>query len=76
MVLDLDGTLYVGDTVIPGAPTVVDRIRSAGLGLRFATNTTRQSKRALVERLRRLGIHVEAEDLVTATSVRRGRSIF
>ena len=66
VVLDLDGTVYAGETAIPGAPAVVDRLRSAGLKVRFATNTTRQSRRALVERLRRLGIAVEVEDLVTA----------
>ena len=66
VVLDLDGTVYAGDTVIPGAPAVVNRLRSSGFGVRFATNTTRQSRRALVERLRQFRIDVEAEDLVTA----------
>ena len=66
VVLDLDGTVYTGETVIPGAPAVVNRLRSSGFGVRFATNTTRQSRRALVERLRQFRIDVEAEDLVTA----------
>ncbi len=66
VVLDLDGTVYAGDTVIPGAPAAIETLRSAELGIRFATNTTRLSRRALVERLRRLGIDVEAEDLITA----------
>ena len=66
VVLDLDGTVYAGDTVIPGAPAVVDTLRSAGFGVRFATNTTRLSRQALVERLGRLGIDVQAEDLITA----------
>ncbi len=66
VVLDLDGTVYAGETVIPGAPAVVNRLRSSGFGVRFATNTTRQSRRALVERLRQFRIDVEAEDLVTA----------
>ena len=66
VVLDLDGTVYAGESAIPGAPATIDRLRSAGLGVRFATNTTRLSRRALVERLRRLGIDVETEDLITA----------
>ena len=66
VVLDLDGTVYAGETVIPGAPAIVNRLRSSGFGVRFATNTTRQSRRALVERLRQFRIDVEAEDLVTA----------
>ena len=66
VVLDLDGTVYAGESAIPGAPAAVEALRSAGLGVRFATNTTRLSRGALVERLRRLGIDVEAEDLITA----------
>ena len=66
VVLDLDGTVYTGASAIPGAPAVVEALRSAGLGVRFATNTTRLSRDALVERLRRLGIDVVAEDLITA----------
>ena len=66
VVLDLDGTVYAGESAIPGAPAVVEALRSAGLGVRFATNTTRLSRGALVERLRRLGIDVVAEDLITA----------
>ena len=66
VVLDLDGTVYTDETAIPGEHAVIDRLRSAGLGVRFATNTTRHSRHALVERLRRLGIAVEADDFVTA----------
>ena len=36
VVLDLDGTVYAGETVIPGAPAVVNRLRSSGFGVRFA----------------------------------------
>ena len=61
-----DAVQDAGETVIPGAPAVVNRLRSSGFGVRFATNTTRQSRRALVERLRQFRIDVEAEGLVTA----------
>ena len=66
VVLDLDGTVYTGDAAISGAAAAVGKLRSAGLSVRFATNTTRQSRNALVERLRGLGIAAGAEDLVTA----------
>ena len=66
VVLDLDGTVYAGQSAIAGAPAVIAGLRAAGLGVRFATNTTRLSRQALVGRLRRLGIDAEAEDLMTA----------
>ena len=69
VLLDLDGTVYQAGRMIAGARDAVDRIRSAGLPLRFATNTTRVPRDGLVERLRGLGIHVEPADIVTAPRV-------
>ena len=66
VILDLDGTVYENDRLIPGAAETVDALRAAGVGLRFATNTTRRPRQALVERLDRLGIRIEAGELFTA----------
>ena len=44
IVLDLEGTLYRGDDVIPGAPQAVTRLRDEGLAVRFLTNTTSSSR--------------------------------
>ena len=66
VVLDLDGTVYEADRLIAGARETVESIRSAGLPLRFATNTTRHPRSTLVEALSALGIRAEAPDLVTA----------
>ena len=66
VVLDLDGTVYEGGTVIAGAADVVDTLRSEGLKVCFATNTTRHPRVTLVERLRRLGIDTSADDVITA----------
>jgi Haloacid dehalogenase-like hydrolase len=39
VLLDLDGTLYVGSQVVPGAPEAVRWLRDQGLTVRFCTNT-------------------------------------
>jgi ribonucleotide monophosphatase NagD (HAD superfamily) len=39
LLLDLDGTLYVGSQVVPGAPEAVRWLRDQGLTVRFTTNT-------------------------------------
>ena len=65
VVLDLDGTVYDESGLIPGAATAVETLRPAGLGVRFATNTTRQPRSTLVDRLCRLGIRVTADDVFT-----------
>ena len=66
VILDLDGTVYEAGRLIAGAREAVDTIRRAGLALRFATNTTRRPRSALVQALSVLGIPAEASDLVTA----------
>ena len=66
VVLDLDGTVYDDVGLIVGAAETVMAIRAAGLGLRFATNTSRTPRGALVERLRSLGIDARLDEVITA----------
>jgi HAD superfamily hydrolase (TIGR01458 family) len=75
LLIDLDGVLYVEDEPVPGAAEAVRKLRSDGLALRFVTNTTARSKRQTVERLRRLGFEVTAEELVTPAALARARCI-
>lgn len=63
--LDLDGTLYVGGEPLPGALEAVARLRAAGLVLRYVTNTTRRSRRAVAIGMRGLGFEVEEAEVLT-----------
>jgi HAD superfamily hydrolase (TIGR01458 family) len=65
VLLDLDGVLYVEDEPIPGAVEAVAALRAQGLALRFVTNTTSRPRRAILERLQRLGFDVASGELVT-----------
>ena len=65
VLLDLDGVLYVEDEPVPGAAEAVERMRAAGLTLRFVTNTTSQSRAATLEKLSELGFDVGDEELIT-----------
>lgn len=66
LLLDLDGTLYEGETAVPGAAAAVEALRSGGLPLRFVTNTTRRPRRTVLEALRRFGIPARLDELFTA----------
>ena len=66
VILDLDGTVYDSAGPIPGAAAAVTAIRTAGFGLRFATNTTRRPRTALVARLRALGVEATSAEVYTA----------
>ena len=63
--LDLDGTLYVGEEPVAGAREAVGVLEASGLALRYVTNTTRMPRRAVVERMRTLGFLVEEDEVFT-----------
>lgn len=65
--LDLDGTLYLGDAAIPGAVDAIARLRARDVPFRLVTNTTSRSRRMLVERLAGYGFSVAPDEIVTAT---------
>jgi ribonucleotide monophosphatase NagD (HAD superfamily) len=69
VLLDLDGTLYVGSQVVPGAPEAVRWLRDQGLTVRFCTNTDSIAPAALADRLARLGFQTSADELVTPVAV-------
>jgi Haloacid dehalogenase-like hydrolase len=69
VLLDLDGTLYVGSQVVPGAPEAVRWLRAQDLTVRFTTNTDSITPTALADRLARLGFPVTEEELVTPVAV-------
>ena len=53
--VDLSGTLHVGDRPIPGAIEACRRLLGLGIPVRFLTNTSTVSAAGLLERLRAMG---------------------
>jgi HAD superfamily hydrolase (TIGR01458 family) len=66
ILLDLDGTLYVGNQPIAGAITTLTQLRERGIALRFITNTTTKSQDELVAQLRVMGFQLHADELISA----------
>jgi HAD superfamily hydrolase (TIGR01458 family) len=69
VLLDLDGTLYVGSQVVAGAPEAVRWLRDQGLTVRFCTNTDSVAPTGLADRLARLGFPAAEDELVTPVAV-------
>ena len=69
VLLDLDGTLYLGSQVVPGAREAVRELRDQGLTVRFCTNTDSVPPAMLAERLDRFGFQATEEELVTPVAV-------
>src|SRR6218665_2496471 len=66
ILLDLDGTLYVGNQALPGAIDGLARLRERGIALRFLTNTTTKSQCELVAQLQSMGFQLDADELISA----------
>ncbi len=67
VLLDLDGTLYLGDAPVAGAVDAVRELQARGIARRYLTNTTRFPRSALVARLRAMGFPLQESELFTPT---------
>ena len=65
-VFDLDGTVYLGERALPGAVDTIAHLRQRGKRILFVTNKPLQPRTAYAEKLTRLGIPAEAEDVITS----------
>jgi HAD superfamily hydrolase (TIGR01458 family) len=71
VLLDLGGVVYIGRDPLPGAIDAIERLKSRGLALRFLTNTTRSSRRMLLDKLRSMGLVIDADELFVPSSAVR-----
>ncbi len=70
LVLDLDGTVYVGDQAIPHAAEVINDCQSNyGRKICYATNNASRTPEQVAANLREFGLEVQANDVVTSAQV-------
>ena len=63
---DLDGTVYLGDSLLPHAAETIRTIRAGGGRVVFVTNKPLETAADYAAMLSRLGIPAKADDIVTA----------
>lgn len=63
--IDMDGVLYRGPELIPGADTFIQQLRKRDIPFRFLTNNSQRTRRDVVAKLGRMGIDVEEEHVFT-----------
>ncbi len=62
-IFDLDGTLYLGHTPIPGAADKLEELRSLGYTVLFLTNAATRTREGVVEKLVRMGIEARKDEV-------------
>lgn len=68
-IIDLDGTVYRSQTVIPGAREGIKSLREAGVNIVFVTNASTKTREECRDRLASLGIEAAVSDILTSASV-------
>lgn len=63
--IDMDGVIYRGSRLIPGADRFVHRLREAGVPFLFLTNNSQRTRRDVATKLQRLGVAVGQEHVFT-----------
>lgn len=69
VLFDLDGTVYRGGELIPGARETVEFIRASGIRCVFASNNPTATAQDYARRLTEMGIAVEAPEVLTSGGV-------
>lgn len=62
-VFDMDGTIYLGDHLLPGARRMIEELRRRGIPVRFLSNNPTKDPAQYVEKLARLGLPTDIEDI-------------
>ena len=63
--IDMDGVIYRGGELIPGADLFINRLIERDIPFLFITNNSQRMQRDVVIKLRRLGVQAEEEHVFT-----------
>jgi len=68
-IFDLDGTLYVGEALLPGAAETVAALRAAGKRVLFVSNKPVDVRATYAAKLTKLGIPAVEDEVITSAFV-------
>jgi arabinose operon protein AraL len=66
---DLDGTVYLGEALIPGADATLAALRAAGRRVAFLSNKPLYTRRDYADKLTRLGVPTREDEVVNSSIV-------
>jgi HAD superfamily hydrolase (TIGR01450 family) len=66
---DLDGTVYLGDALIPGAADTIAALRAAGRRVGFLSNKPLYTREDYADKLTRLGVPTRPDEVVSSSIV-------
>ncbi len=70
-IFDLDGTVYRGDNIIPGAEETINRLKDYGKKIIFISNKTTGTIKEYYTFLKSFGLNIEESEILNSTFVLR-----
>ncbi|SFW26187.1 NagD protein [Sinomicrobium oceani] len=64
--IDMDGVIYSGDTMIEGADTFIASLQENDIPFLFMTNNSQRSPLDTVNKVAKMGIHIKEENVYTS----------
>lgn len=68
-IFDLDGCVWTGDVLMPGAADVLALLRTQGRAITFLTNNSRARAATMQAKLERLGVQAATQDVLTPLEI-------
>ncbi|MEZ0536977.1 HAD-IIA family hydrolase [Caldicellulosiruptoraceae bacterium PP1] len=68
-ILDMDGTIYLGNRLIDGAKDFLEFLKMKGIKYLFFTNNSSKNKKDYLNKLRNFGISVTENDIISSSDV-------
>ena len=65
-VLDMDGTFYLGERILPGAAEFLQAVKAAGKEYLFFTNNSSRSADVYARKLARMGVDMRYRDVISS----------
>lgn len=83
-VLDMDGTFYLSEDIIPGSDDFLKAVEASGKKWMFFTNNSSKDKKLYIEKLTRMNCHIGKDDIFTSGDItieflknnRPGKSVY
>jgi NagD protein len=66
LMIDMDGVIYTGDQLVPGADQFIKRLLDQRIDFTFLSNNSQRSRAEAVKKLSKLGIQVTEEHIYTS----------
>lgn len=67
LALDMDGTIYLGNTLFPFTIDFLDSMKNAGIGYSFLTNNPTKSVADYIGKLKQMGIKADEDNMYTTS---------